>query len=252
MIELTPLMHFVILLVRPAMLMALAPGFGGAYAPARVKVGLTALVAIALTPSVGAFPVGDPLPLVLIMSREMAIGTALALGVRILIAGAEFAGHMAGFQMGLSYGATVDPQSGVRNPLMAVLFGNIAVMTFLMIDGHHAVLRALRQSYTDLPIGAGSVSASLPQSVAQLLGVVFTLGVRLVAPVVLVLFVVEIAMALLARSAPMLNLSSAALPVRVIVGLLVVTVMVPAVASVVAGMASSVLRAAVQLAGAFH
>ena len=252
MIELSPVMRFGLLLVRPGMVMLLAPGFGGTYAPARIKIGLTALIGIALMPSVGSLPIGDSLPLVLIVVREIAIGAALALGVQILVAGAEFAGHLAGHQMGLSYGATVDPQSGVRNPLLSVLFANIAVMTFLMIDGHHAVLRALRQSYLDLPVGMGSVNASLAQSIAGLLGIVFSLGVRLVAPVVLVLVLVEIAMALLARSAPMLNLNAAGAPVRLVVGLLMLAVMVPAVASVVAGAASTVLRAAVQLAGALH
>jgi flagellar biosynthetic protein FliR len=245
-------MRFGLLLVRPGMIMLLAPGFGGTYAPARIKIGLTALIGIALMPSVGALPIGDPLPLVLIVGREIAIGAALALGVQILVAGAEFAGHLAGHQMGLSYGATVDPQSGVRNPLLSVLFANIAVITFLMIDGHHAVLRALRQSYLDLPIGLGSVDASLSQSIARLLGTVFSLGVRLVAPVVLVLVLVEIGMALLARSAPMLNLNAAAAPVRLVVGLIMLAVMIPAVASVVAGAASLVLKLAVQMAGALH
>jgi flagellar biosynthetic protein FliR len=251
-IELTPVMRFGLLLVRPGMLMLLAPGFGGNYAPTRIKIGLTALIGITLMPSVGVLPVGDPLPLVLIVGREIAIGAALALGVTILITGAEFAGHLAGHQMGLSYGATVDPQSGVRNPLLSVLFGNIAVITFLMIDGHHAVLRALRQSYVDLPIGMGGVNAAMYQNVGRLLGIVFSLGVRLVAPVVLVLFLVEIAMALLARSAPMLNLNAAGAPVRMLVGLLMLALMVPAVASVVAGAASSVLSSAVQLASAFR
>lgn len=253
MIDLTPLMQLGLLLVRPGMLMALAPGFGGTYAPARVKIGLTALIAIALMPSAGVRPLSDPLPLALVVAREAAIGLALALGVRILIAGAEFAGHLAGYQMGLSYGATVDPQSGVRNPLLAVLFGNIALVTFLMIDGHHAFLRALQRSYTDLPVGAGGgIDASLTESVAQMLGLVFTVAVRVVAPVVLVLLVVEIAMALLARSAPALNLQAAGAPVRLVVGLLVLAVMVPAVASLVAGVSGSVLRLAVEAAGAFR
>jgi flagellar biosynthetic protein FliR len=100
-------------------------------------------------------------------------------------------------------------------------------------------------------MGPGSLSPSLPVSVAQMLGAVFTLGVRLVAPVVIVLIVVEIAMALLARSAPMLNLNAAGAPVRLIVGLIVLAVMVPAVASVVAGTTGSMVRLAALLAGAF-
>jgi flagellar biosynthetic protein FliR len=120
-----------------------------------------------------------------------------------------------------------------------------------MIDGHHQFLRALRQSYLDLPIGPGSVNASLPLAVGQMLGAVFTLGVRLVAPIVIVLIVVEIGMALLARSAPMLNLNASAAPVRLIVGLVVLAVMVPAVASVVAATAGPMVRLSALLAGAF-
>ena len=252
MISLTPVLRFALLLVRPGMLMLLAPGFGGNYAPARVKVGITAFLAFALMPLTGEVPTPEALPIIVVTAREVAIGLALALGVRVLIAGAEFAGHIAGRQMGLSYGAVVDPQSGVRNPVLSVLFGNIALMTFLMIDGHHQFLRALRQSYLDLPIGPGSVNASLPVSVAQMLGAIFTLGVRLVAPIVIVLIVVEIGMALLARSAPMLNLNASAAPVRLIVGLVVLTVMVPAVASVVAATAGPMVRLSALLAGAFR
>jgi flagellar biosynthetic protein FliR len=252
MIDLTPVVRFGLLLVRPGVLVALAPGFGDAYAPARVKVGLTVLIAIALMPSIAAPALGEPLPLALIVAHEVAIGFALALGVRILVAGAQFAGHLSGFQMGLSYGATVDPQSGVRNPLLAVLFGNMAVLTFLMINGHHAFLRALRQSYADLPVGSGGIDGSLPEIVARLLGIVFTLGVRLAAPIVFVLLVVEIAMALLARSAPALNLMAAGAPVRLIVGLIVLAVMLPAVPSLVSGVSDAVLRLSVQATAAFR
>lgn len=252
MINLTPLIQFGLLLVRPGVLIALAPGFGDNYAPARVKVGLTVLIAIALMPSIATPALGDPLPLVLIVAHEVAIGFALALGIRILVAGAQFAGHLSGFQMGLSYGATVDPQSGVRNPLLAVLFGNMAVLTFLMINGHHAFLRALRQSYADLPVGSGGIDGSLPDIVARLLGIVFTLGVRLAAPIVFVLLVVEIAMALLARSAPALNLMAAGAPVRLVVGLIVLAVMLPAVPSLVAGVSDAILRLSVQATAAFR
>jgi flagellar biosynthesis protein FliR len=251
-IQLTPVLRFGLLLVRPGMIMMFAPGFGDQYAPTRLKIGLTVLIAITLMPAVGGFPVGELLPLVLVVAREVAIGAAMALGIRILVAAAEFGGHLAGHQMGLSYGATVDPLSGARNPLLSVLFGNIALLTFLTIDGHHAVLRALKQSYVDLPVGMGNLQPALAGQVAQMLGVVFSLGMRLAAPVVLVLFSVEIGMALLARSAPALNLNSAAAPVRMIVGLLVLAVMVPAVASVAAGVANAVLRAGVQMAGAFR
>jgi flagellar biosynthetic protein FliR len=251
-IDLTPFMRFGLLLVRPGMLIAVSPGFGGTYAPARVKVGLTVLVAIALLPTVALPPVGEPLSLAVVVGREMTIGLALALAIHVLVSAAELAGHVAGFQMGLSYGATVDPQNGVRNPLLVVLYGNIAVVTFLAIDGHHAFLRALHQSYADLPIGTGGIGGALPAVVAQMLGTLFTVGVRLASPIVFVLLFVEIALALLARSAPALNLMVIGAPVRLIVGLLMLAVVVPAAAGVVAGASGSVLQLALRAVGALR
>ena len=77
-------------------------------------------------------------------------------------------------------------------------------MVFLVVDGHHALLRALAASYAALPIGAGGWAATgeLAPLVARMLGMVFVLGVRIAAPVVVVLLVVELALGLLSRVAP--------------------------------------------------
>ena len=252
MIDLAPLMRLGLLLVRPGMLVAMSPAFGGAFAPARVKVGLIVLIAIAIAPSAAVPLITDPLPIGLVVAREAAIGFALALTLRVLIAGAEAAGSLIGFQMHLSYGATIDPQSGVRNPMLAVLYSNIALVTFLSIDGHHAFLRALQQSYVDLPVGAGRIAATLPGDVARMLGFVFTLGLRLAAPVVIVLLLVETALALLSRSAPALNPMAVGAPVRLVVGFLVLAVVLPTVAGLVAGTSSSIVQMAVHASQAFR
>jgi flagellar biosynthesis protein FliR len=250
--DFAPLMRLGLLLARPGMLILASPGFGGGYAPAPVKIGLMVFVAVAMVPAVPVPAVNAPLAVLLVIARELAIGFSLALAIRVLVGGAEMAGHLAGFQMGLAYGATVDPQNGVRNPLLVVLYGNIAMLTFLMIDGHHAFLRALRQSYVDLPVGAGGLDGALPDVVAQLLGILFVVGARLAAPIVVVLVLVEIALALVARSAPMLNLMVVGPSVRLIVGLLLLAVVVPSVASLVTGVSGSVLHLAVRAAAVFR
>jgi flagellar biosynthesis protein FliR len=140
----------------------------------------------------------------------------------------------------------------VRNPLLSALYGNLALVTFLMIGGHHAFLRALHQSYVDLPIGAGGIDASLPQTVADMLAVVFVLGARLAAPVVVVLVVSEIAMALMARAAPALNLMAVGAPVRLLIGLAILPLVVPAVVGLISGTSGSIVQVALRAAGAFR
>jgi flagellar biosynthetic protein FliR len=252
MIDLTPVLRLGLLIVRPSLLIGMGPVFGGAFAPARVKVGLIMLVAIALVPSAIVQPSVDALPIALVVAREAAIGFALALAMRALIGGAEFGGQLIGLQMGLSYGATVDPMSGVRNPVLAVLYSNLAIITFFMINGHHAFLRALHQSYRDLPIGAGHIATSLPVDVARLLGVVFSLAMRLAAPVIVVLVLVEVGLALLARTAPMLNPMATGHALRLLVGLVVLGLIVPSVISLVAGNMTSIVELALHTAASFR
>jgi flagellar biosynthetic protein FliR len=251
-IPLTPLIQFFLLIVRPGALIIFSPAFGGLYAPAQIKIGLTVFIALALMPNTPVPPLGETLPLALIVAREVAIGFAMALAIHALVAGAELAGHLAGFQMGLSYGATVDPQSGVRNPLLTVLYGNLAIVTFLLVGGHHEFLRALHQSFLDLPVGSGRIDGSLPQTVAATLAVVFQVGLRLAMPVVVVLVLVEVAMALVARSAPALNLMAVGAPIRLMVGLLILPLVVSLVVGMVSGTSHDIARLAVRAASAFR
>ena len=143
--------------------------------------------------------------------------------MRVLVAGAELAGHLSGFQIGFAYASLVDPQSGARNGVLSALYANLVVMVFLVIDGHHQLLQALAASYGALPIGAGGWAATgeLAPLVARTLGTVFVIGLRIAAPVVLVLFIVEVALGLLSRVAPQLNLMVNAAPMRLFIGLAV-------------------------------
>lgn len=251
MIDLTPVARFGLLLVRPGMLVMVAPGFGGTYTPPHVKIGLTVLLAVALAPVV-QLPQGGDLGLLLVVAREIAIGMSLALVTRALIAAAEFAGHLSGFQIGFSYGATIDPSTGVRNTMLATLYGLLAVLAFLGVNGHHALLRALADSYVGLPIGAGDVNESLIASVNRIFALVFTVGVRLAAPIVVVLLIVELGVGLIARTAPSLSMMVIGFPLRVALGLAVLAVVVTTVPGVVASTVERVIRLALETAAAFR
>lgn len=250
--EFVPFAAFGVLLARPAMVVAAAPPFGGTFAPPHVRIGLAVLLAFTMVSTTSVPSIGSSVAIVLLIAREMAIGLAIGLAVRAVIAGAEMAGHLTATQLGLTYGAVVDPQSGVRNNILAALYGNLALMTFFAIDGHHAVVRALASSYARLPIGAGGVDQSLVGGVTQMLGLVFVMGVRFAMPVIIVLLVVELAMGLISRSAPTLNLLVVAAPVRVLIGLSVMAAVVPAAPSVVRRFSGLAMEIGTALAGAFR
>lgn len=250
--DFTVLVRIGLVLARPAALIMAAPVFGGAFAPTHVRIGLALILTIILIPVVEVPAVVTLAGLALILVREMAIGLALAMSLRALLAGAELGGHLTGSQLMLSYGATINPQGGGRSTLMAGLYGNLALLTFFAINGHHALLRAVTVSYQSLPMGVGSVDPSLARTVMQMLGAVFVFGLRLAAPIIVVMLVVELSMALIARAAPAINLMSIGAPIRIIVGLIAVAAVVGLVPGLTTRFMSVMTELAMQLAGAFR
>jgi len=237
-----------LLLVRPGLLIAAAPPFGALYTPVPVKIGLSVVLGVVLAPSIDVPGAVAVAPLAIILAREAAIGLALALSVRVLMAGAELAGQLAGFQLGFSYAATVDPQTGARNSVVAGLYTSLVLLTFLGIDGHHALLRALADSYRELPIGLGHIGGGLATQTANLLGLLFVFGTQVAAPVVIVLLVAEVAIGLVSRVAPALNMMVIGFPVRLIAGLVALAAAIGVVPAVVSRLVVPALEMAGRLA----
>jgi flagellar biosynthesis protein FliR len=251
-IDFSPAVRFALLLVRPGMVILTAPMFGAAFAPTHLRVGLAMLFAFMLLP-ITEVPVALPaVALVLVIARELAIGFALGLAIRALITGAELGGHLCGYQIGLQYGSMVDPINGVRNNMMAGLYGQLAMLTLFASNGHHALVRAMNASYAMLPIGGGHLSGSLVGSVTDMLGIVFVVGMRLALPVIVVLLVVELALGLISRAAPAINLMVISMPIRMVAGLLVVAALVPLVPPLLARFTTSAINLGALAARAFR
>jgi flagellar biosynthetic protein FliR len=234
------------------MLIGAAPVFGGHFAPPHVRVGLAMILSFILMPVVEVPAVATLAGITVVVARELAIGLAMALGIRALVAGAELGGHLAGSQLMLSYGSVIDPQGGVRSTVLATLYGNLTLLTFFAVNGHHALVRALGASYAAIPIGSGAIDASLATSVMRLLGVVFTFGLRLAAPVIVVMLIVEIAAGLISKTAPAINLMVVGTPIRLIVGLLAVAAVIPMIPPLSSRFATLATEIGLQAARAFR
>jgi flagellar biosynthetic protein FliR len=245
-----PLVALGIILVRPGVLIVATPVFGGAFTPAPVRIALTLALGVVLMPLVPMPAPTSVAGLALIVAGEAAVGLALAMSIRALIAGAELAGHVAGFQVGIGYAAIVDPQSGARNNVLSALYGTLATIVFLGINAHHALLRALARSYDILPPGNWQANTGLAEAATRLLGIVFLLGVQLAMPVIIVLLMVEVALGLVSRVAPALNLMVIGFPLRLGVGFLVLAVGIQVLPGAIARYVPAALDAAVRLAWA--
>ena len=251
--DLGALAAFGIVLVRIGMMVAVTPLFGGVWAPAQLKIGLTVMLALVVLPLVALPALDTPAAIALATAHEALVGLALSLSVRLLVAAAELGGYLIGFQLGFGYAAIVDPQSGVRNNMLAVLYGTLALVALLASNVHHQVIRLLVASYDTVPVAtATAVNKSLIETVMRMLGLVFTTGVQLAAPVVLVLVVVELVMVVVSRAAPSLNLQVIGAPLRLLVGLFAFATAVNVVPGVVTRLSGWGLELSAHLAVAFR
>jgi flagellar biosynthesis protein FliR len=251
--DFTPLVVFGVLIVRIGMLVATTPLFGAAWAPMQVKVGLTAILAVVLMPFVALPTLASPAALMMVIAHEAVVGLALSFSVRILVAAAELGGYLVGFQLGFSYAGIIDPQSGVRNNVMAVLYGSLTALTMFGTNLHHQVIRLLAATYVSVPVTATlAVHQSIVDTVIRMLALIFTVGAQLAAPIVLVLLFVELVMGVITRAAPSLNLMVIGAPLRLIVGLAALGVTVQVVPGVMARVSTWGLELSAQLALAFR
>ncbi|MBI5429612.1 MAG: flagellar biosynthetic protein FliR [Nitrosomonadales bacterium] len=215
-------------LARILAMLASAPVFGNKQVPARVKIGLSVLLAIIIAPTIGEMPpvaVGSPQGL-LIMVQQIIIGITMGFSLRIIFTAVEMAGELIGLQMGLGFASFYDPMNASFTPIIARWLGMIAALAFLAMNGHLQILSALAESFRTLPIGS-TMSGSGYDGVARWGGSIFAYALQISLPVLAALLITNIALAILTRAAPQLNLFAVGFPITLSIGFLVLSMSMP-------------------------
>ncbi|RJG15577.1 flagellar biosynthetic protein FliR [Massilia cavernae] len=210
-------------------LVASAPLFGNTSVPVRVKVALGVMLAAIVAPTIPAAPAADPISWagLLILVQELLIGLAMGFAMRIVFAAIEMAGEVSSMTMGLGFATFFDPLSQGRSSAVSQFLALTATMAFLAVNAHLVLLEALVESFYTLPISATPISAGAPYEMARWGAKIFSAGLQLSLPIVAALLITNIALGILTRAAPQLNLFGIGFPITLGVGLLVISLMMP-------------------------
>ncbi len=213
---------YFLLSLRIAVVLALTPILYAAPLPASVRVLL--VVALSVVLSMG-WPLPDSAaiqgagPLLQAALTEMALGATLALGILVAFAAFSIAGNLLDVQIGFGIGQVFDPVTNRSIPLLASAFNHIAVLVFFLVDGHHALLRGIAFSLQSFPVGAPWPIASSAGAVFKQVGALFAMGFALAAPVAFCILLTELALGVVARNLPQVNMFALGIPVKIVVGL---------------------------------
>jgi len=155
---------------------------------------------------------------------ELMIGLVFGFCLTALFAALELAGLMIGQQMGLSLAEVFDPLFEEENSVLGQMFFWLALLIFLLINGHHALFGAVIRSFQTVPVGAFMVSAGILTILGSVLQTAFVVGVQVAAPVIVAIFLASLALGFVARTVPQLNILSVGFSLRAVMGFVLVIV----------------------------
>jgi flagellar biosynthetic protein FliR len=217
---------FVLVVFRIAGMMIFAPLFGSDRIPGRVRVPLALVLAAGMSATVRE-PVVLPATtweLTIGIAGEMAFGLAMGMVLSFVFIAAQWAGEMIGQQMGMNLGEVFDPQFGASGSLVGNLYFMLTLVVFLAIGGHREMVRGIRMSFDALPLLSLGVDRDLLNTLVGLFQSCTTLAVQLAAPMLVTMLVVDLALGCIGKAMPQMNILTAGLSLRSLLGVAVILV----------------------------
>lgn len=220
---------FIFPFTRILALVSSAPILGNKQVPVRIKIGLSMLLALVMAPVLPAQPNIELASAMgfIVLIQQMLAGLAIGFSMRLVFTAIEMAGDIAGMQMGLGFASFYDPINASNMPVIAQFLGIITALIFLAIDGHLYVLAILADSFQVFPISVTTPSAAALHTLAAWGGSIFTYALQLSMPLIAALMITNLALGILTRSAPQLNLFAIGFPITLAVGFATLALTLP-------------------------
>ena len=215
------ILSLLLTLMRVSIVLFLMPIFNTNALPMQVKASVSLVLTLALWPHVvlaGTDMPQHPLSLGLMLLGEMVLGLIMGMVVQFLFFGIQSGGELLGFQMGFTMVNVADPLSGIQNGAAAYFLWMVAILTFLTFDGHLLMIKALADSFRLVPAGGLLMGDILMRQVFDLSTQLFVIAIKVAAPVMVALFLTELALGLMNRAAPRMHVMLIGFPLKIAAG----------------------------------
>ena len=221
---------YALVFARTGSMVMLLPAIGEAGIPSRVRLALALAVSFAMTPVVAhLYPQEMPQSVMafgLMLSQEITAGVLVGLMSRIIMSVLSVAGAVIAMQTGLSYAQSIDPSMGEQAAIVGNLLSMLGAVLIFATDLHHLAIGAIQGSYTLIPPGASLPTGDMAELAVRLVSGSFGLGLQLAAPFIVFAFAVNAATGVLARMMPQLQVFFVAMPINVLVGFMLLSLLI--------------------------
>jgi flagellar biosynthesis protein FliR len=221
---------FLLIFIRVISFIMIVPIFSYGTIPAMFKIGLAFYLAYIM---VFVIEVVDPIAFdgmyILLLVKEILVGISIGLIAYILISAIKTAGGLIDFQMGFALANVVDPQTGAQSPIMGQYLYMFALLFLLSVDGHHLLIDGIFYSYQFIPIDQSFITfgeQNMIVMIAKILSAMFLIAFQISIPVIACLFIVDLALGIIARTVPQMNIFVIGLPVKILVGFILLFIII--------------------------
>jgi flagellar biosynthetic protein FliR len=215
--------NFLVLLIRLGVILFLLPFWSGKQFPRQFKIGFVLAVAYVLAPVIPMEIRNQDI--ITIIIQEILLGATLGFAVRVVFLAVEFAGTLISDAMGTSIAAVFNPEMGQSTEISTIL-GLMAMLLFLALDLHHDLISMIVKSYEILPVGHLRIDNLLLKGIS-VGGQIFVLAIKIAAPILVGMIIVNVLMGFIYKAAPQVNIFFVSLPVYVFIGLLILFLSTP-------------------------
>lgn len=232
---------FFLVLTRMTGLFIIAPIFGRKNIPVYFKVGLAFFMAVLLVNTQNPGITINYINLwgfAILVIKEMLVGITIGYVSFIVFTAIYVAGQLIDMQIGFGMVNVMDPISNIQVPITANFYYIICMMLFLVGNGHHMLINALFDSFKIVPLGTAIFSGALMDNILRIFGNIFSIGFRISSPIIAAVLVTDIALGIMSRAVPQLNVFVVGMPLKIIIGLLVMVLTFPSFISIVEGLTS--------------
>ncbi|MCK6257026.1 flagellar type III secretion system protein FliR [Fictibacillus sp. KIGAM418] len=222
---------FLLILVRVGSFFATVPIFSYRNIPNVHKVGLAVFLSWIMLYALGSPVVSVNSDFIVLIFKEALVGLSLGLIASILLFSIQVAGGFIDLQMGFAIAGVFDPQTGVQTPLIGKFLYNLAILFLFALNGHHMLIDGLFYSYsfvplTDMHFGWGD--GEVARHAVSVFSAMFVIAFQMALPIVGSLFLVDLALGVVARTVPQVNIFAVGLPIKIIAAFCILFVIMPA------------------------
>lgn len=227
---------FLLVLVRITGMFFLSPIFGRRNIPNYFKVGFCFVFAIIVSNSVPVPNLNHYSSLtsyVFLIGKELLVGLMLGFISYLIFSSIYIAGQLIDMRIGFGMVSVFDPITNVQVPITADFYVIFATLFMLITDSHHLLIKAVTESFIILPIGEANFNGVLIQQLIKLFSTSFAIGFKIAAPVTVVILITDISLGIISKSIPQLNVFMLGMPIKIIVGLIVILITIGAFKGIV-------------------